>query len=570
MNEFSSQIFDQLDAYTPEPDRWPDWRDVLRRAQKQRTRRLAVALAAALMVFGSAAAVTAALGGFDRWLSGEPGKPARSEEQQKFEAANGRTWAAFPQDTKLRELIRTQVDGKTYVLFGFRSGNTLCLKLKAVTLGHSTGSSCTPTTTLARSTAPIVVVNREWGFDDRHAHVSAQVSFGIVSDGVRRVDILAADGSHRAVIGGNAYLFVENEPNTGNRVLAVSARNSSGKRSTIRFETIYGLFGGSLDSGRRARGPRKVQARIAHPTIGWYARGERRGRSRDDLELGPAWHLGLSPTARFVKPDPLSDLVVGLDGDICLVLVSSGGAGGEGCNSRGSFFALGPLNVLTSGGGGTESLVVAGAAADGVETLTIFGADGQKLAVPLRDNLFAARVAISQFPIRLVGYDQRGRVAAVQTLNSMPVGSVLPPAAWRLSNRILRMRGANGATATLRVGRDLKGLRCWRVHFSTGESRRGCKPTYPTGPWVSADLVQQAGADLFVVGNVRAPVERVKLRFEDGRTLTMRPVADLYVFAIPRRYLRAQRQLAFVRGYEAHDIVVQRSPVLFKLRSPKG
>jgi len=63
-------------------------------------------------------------------------------------------------------------------------------------------------------------------------------------------------------------------------------------------------------------------------------------------------------------------------------------------------------------------------------------------------------------------------------------------------------------------------------------------------------------------------VEVVKLRFEDGRTLTMRPVADLYVFAIPREYLRTERQLAFVRGYEAHGIVVQRAPVLFKLRSP--
>jgi hypothetical protein len=83
---------------------------------------------------------------------------------------------------------------------------------------------------------------------------------------------------------------------------------------------------------------------------------------------------------------------------------------------------------------------------------------------------------------------------------------------------------------------------------------------------VSADLVQQAGHDLFVVGNVRAPVELVRLQFSDGKTLTMRPVADLYVFAIPRRYLHAQRQLAFARGYEAHGLVVQRSPVLFKLQ----
>ena len=569
MNEFSSQVFDQLDAYTPDPDRRPDWRDVIVRARKQRSRRLVVALAAALIVFGSAAAVTAALGGFDRWLSGEPGKPAPSAEQQSFEAANGRTWAAFPMDTELRELIRTEVGGKTYVLFGFRSGNTLCLKLKAVTLGHSTGSSCTPTATLVHATAPIVVVNSESGFDDRHAHASAQVSFGIVADGISRVDVLASDGSHRAAVGGNAYLFVENEPNTGNRVLAVSARRPNGKRSTIRFGATYGFFGGSPDSGRPARGPGKVQVTIAHPTIGWYARGERRGRSRESLDLSRAQLIGTSASARFVKPDPLSDIVVGLDGDICLTIVTGLNAG-RGCNTLSSFFARGPLNVMMSGGGGTESMIVAGAAADGVERLTVFGSDGQELSVPLRDNLFAGRVSLSQFPIRLVGYDKHGRVAGVQTLQSMFFGRSLPASAWvpLPSGQTIHLRGPNGATATLRVTHGDKDLRCWIVRFSTGQSRRGCKPTYPTGPWVAADLVQQAEHDLFVVGSVRAPVEVVKLRFGDGATLKLRPVAGLYVFAIPRPYLRTERQLAFVRGYDAHGLVVQRAAVLFKLRSP--
>src|SRR5207247_5570013 len=105
----------------------PDWGDVVARARKARTRGLAVVLAATLTLFGSVAAVTAALGGFDRWLSGEPGKPASSAEQQKFEAANSRSWAAFPKDTKLRELIRRDVGGKTSVLFGFRTGAPPCL-----------------------------------------------------------------------------------------------------------------------------------------------------------------------------------------------------------------------------------------------------------------------------------------------------------------------------------------------------------------------------------------------------------------------------------------------------------
>ena len=81
-----------------------------------------------------------------------------------------------------------------------------------------------------------------------------------------------------------------------------------------------------------------------------------------------------------------------------------------------------------------------------------------------------------------------------------------------------------------------------------------------------ADLVQQAGRDVFVVGNVRAPVKVVKLRLADGTTITKRPTADLFLFAIPRRYLRTERQLAFVRGYDAHGNVVQRASVLFKVR----
>src|SRR5207244_3086383 len=83
------------------------------------------------------ATLNAALGGFDAWLSGKPGKPAPRAEQQLFDAANGRTWAAFPKGTKLRELIRTTVGGKTYVLFGFRSGKSICLRLRAMSLGHT-------------------------------------------------------------------------------------------------------------------------------------------------------------------------------------------------------------------------------------------------------------------------------------------------------------------------------------------------------------------------------------------------------------------------------------------------
>src|SRR5205823_5625652 len=121
-------------------------------------------------------------------------------------------------------------------------------------------------------------------------------------------------GMHQAIIGSNAYLFVENEPNTGNRVLSISAE-TNGKRATISLGTTFGEFGAFASSARRPRGPTRVEARIAHPTIGWAARGEKRGFSRDRLDLTPFERAHMvSASARFVKPDPLSDIVVGLDG----------------------------------------------------------------------------------------------------------------------------------------------------------------------------------------------------------------------------------------------------------------
>ncbi len=203
-----------------------DWQDVLLKAgvQQARARRpLAIALAglaAALIVAITTpvgAAIVRGIGDFSAWLTGHPGKPATPSAQRRFEAANGQSWASFPTSTKLRELIRTEVDGKRYVLSGFRSGNSVCLQLMAVWLDRSTPPTCAPASTLAHITTPILIVDGNAGFWDEHNHPSVEFSFGIAADGVSRVDVHATDGVHRAQLGGNAYLWVENDPNTGNR-----------------------------------------------------------------------------------------------------------------------------------------------------------------------------------------------------------------------------------------------------------------------------------------------------------------------------------------------------------------
>ena len=567
MSDIDLPLPSALDALFPEPRREPDWLDVVVRARPEVWRRpLVLVLAATLLVLATAAGVTAALGGFDAWLSGKPGKPAPAAEQQRFEAANGRTWAAFPKGTALRELIRTTVGGKTYVLFGFRSGNTLCLKLRAVSLGHSTDPACTPESTVAHSTSPIVVVNSDFGFQDRHARASSEFSFGIAADGVSHVDVVAADGRHTAVLGGNAYLWVENEPNTGNRVLGISAVGANGKRTSVSLAATFGEFGVFSPSTRQATGPTHVQARIVHPAIRWVLRREKRGFGSDRLDLNAFTRAHIVKAgARFVKPDPFSDIVVGLEDDYCLLVVQGGGVA-SGCSDGAAFLSRGSMSVMTSGGGGVQSATLAGAAPVGVARVAMFDANGQQIRVPLRDNLFGLRVANSQFPVRLVAYDRRGRVVGTQMFRNELGVSTLAPSAFRGLRTVDRVRGPKGATGVVRLGHTAHGLRCWRIDFSTGESPRGCIQIFPTGPWVSVNLVQPSGRDLFVIGQTRPPVTTVELHFQDGRVLQLRPTGRLFVAAIPRPYLKNRRQIAFAVGYDGAHRVVQRQGFVFRIR----
>jgi hypothetical protein len=317
---------------------------------------------------------------------------------------------------------------------------------------------------------------------------------------------------------------------------------------------------------RQARGPARADVKISRPAIGWVVRGERRGFGLERLSLTPTERQSLTPAARFVKPDPYSDIVVGVDGTYCVVLVE-GRDFGESCSRRAMFFSRGPINVISSGGGGLTSATIAGAVADGIERVVVFGADGQRVAAPLRDNLFALRVGEAQWPVRVVGYDGRGRIAGVETVSFGLAETAPPPAARRHLRVVRRVSGPNGATATLRVGPVVGSLRCWRLELSTGASPGGCIGTIPTGPWISPDLVQPAGRDLFVIGHVRDPVVRVRLRFSDDDAITTRPVKGLFVLAIPRAHLSPQRQFAFALGLDDRGVVHQRRGVLFKTRS---
>ena len=560
MNELDARVFDLLDAFTPEPRRWPDWRDVLRRTRARHTRRLLVAVAAAVAVLACAAGVTAALGGFDVWLSGSPGKPAATAEQARFDRANENSIAAFPKGTQLRELIRADIGGKTYVLLGFRSGKSVCLRLKALSLGHSLGPTCAPTARVTHATAPILPVVGVGGFEDSHAHMSAAVSYGIAADGLARVVVHAVDGDHRATLGGNAYLWVENEPNTGQRALSITAIGSDRSRTTLDISRLGGPFATAPAPRRSAQGPSHVQAPIPRPTVGWYVRGERRGVGLDEVRHVNTYGRGaIDDTSRLVKPDPQSNVLVGLTGFWCLLLVQYPDSGATtSCSSRHDFWRRGPMNMLLSAEG-DQFVRIAGVAADGVQRVVVFLADGQRQRADLRDNLFTTLISTAEFPAKVVAYDARGRVVGIQTPPWFIRGARSGGSRLRLA---FRVKGPRGAVAIARVGRN----GCWRVDISTGRSPAACTGVVAAGPAVWVDLVQPAGQDLFVIGHSVAPVARVQLEFANGDRLKALPVRGLFVFSMPGSHLRHEREIALVRGYTRGGSAVARQSVAFKVR----
>jgi len=552
-----------------------DWGDVVERAglPSRRRRRTTVAvagLAAAVLVVLSTpvgAAIAERVGDFSAWLTGQPGKEAPAAEQRTFDSTNARSWASFPRETQLRELIRADVADKSFVLSGFRSGTFLCLQLTGPGRRERLRAPAyVSASTLARSSAPILVVTGNGGFYDQYAHRSAAFSFGIVADGVKRVDVHTNQGRYRARVGGNAYLWIEGEPNTGTSVKRISATAAAGRRTSVPVVAPGPRLGPWSLTGTHG-GPTRVQARIARPTIGWYVRGEQRGLSASEAHLTREQRQQVRSCchARLFKPDPLSNIVVGLEDEWCMVVIDGGGS----CGDREHFFSRGPFNFMIFGGGFNSSdqfAGVAGAAADGVKRITIFLGGGERQAVPVEDNMFAALVP-AHFPMRLVAYDSKGRVVGLQSFpgRSFIRQMAVPPGARNL-RPVQRATGPNGTTATVSAGPAVDRRRCWRIKYSTGHTDGGCELTFYTGPKIRVSFVQRAGDDLFVVGSADGQVtDHIELHFENGDVISTRPVADQFVFAIPCEHLSPERQFGYVVAIGRHGHRVQRQGIAFRI-----
>jgi hypothetical protein len=555
--EFDSSVARMLDRYAWPPERRADWQDVLERASlvKPRRPRRAFAFAAAVLAcltLGLAtplgSAIRSSVSDFSDWLAGTPGTPVSPEEQRAFDESNEKSWAAFPGSPDLRRLVRADVDGVTYDLLGFRSRGSLCLRV--VASGEARGSTllCAPVSELRHDDGPVRVVLADWpvgkgektgkiGFETYRA-ARAQVTAGIAADGVEAVELVDEQGSHQVSVEANAFLYVAERPDAGQRVTHIRARLADGRTVGVPFTVSprgpAPSFGGAAGE---PGGPKVVERIVEGGTIGWITRREERGEPLDEELRKRVGVLAAGEFGRLITPDPDSPKRIAVtigerrfphrppQGPSAWYTVLSGGGGSSSNVQLDNMFPRGPFTFsYGSMGAGDQFATFAGLASDDVARLEIFTATGNRIDVPLKDNAYLAEVALARFPAKLVAYDAQGRVIGIEETHrdEGPFTVTGPP--------ILDLElSAEGTTVALRAQRTKEGGQCWyaRARGKLGLNASSCIPK----EWTQAPLrVGTLGSPpVFVYGRARSDITRIELRYRDGSTHAIVPGQEGYV-----------------------------------------
>jgi hypothetical protein len=429
-----------------------DWGDVLARVQHPRRswprrwpRPLRIALVAGAVgvaLAGLATPLGAAIGrtfdGFSNWITGTPGTPASPQAQQAFEQANARSWAAFPPGTQLRKLVETTAAGSTFTLFGFRSGDALCLRLVATGPAAGANSSCAPLQALQTTEEPALVIASDEPFGVSQAPpgtagytpLLASATFGIASDGVQQVTLNGDDGSHEATVASNAFLYIDESPKRGVRVRSAEVVAANGSTMPLTLAAAASDPNGSIgpDKSSAAQGPTGVDRHVSGGTVGWLEQREPRGDAiaPELLKRLTENTMNTVAFARTVQPDPADPVrIVFLIGTqtrsfhpgqqvLCVDLLQADTAGG-GCSALSQMFEQEPFGLGVSLRSGADQYAYfSGVTSDAVAALKIFLANGTIENVPLKDNAFAVPVARALFPARVVAYDAQGRIIGNQ------------------------------------------------------------------------------------------------------------------------------------------------------------
>jgi hypothetical protein len=380
------------------------------------------------------AAIVRGFGGFSAWISGEPGAPASPAEQQAFQQQNKRSWSGFAPGTQLRRLLETSTSGTSDTLYGFRSGDELCLRLLASGAVDATSTHCAPLQALQKAKEPALVVTADEPFFSNGQEVSL-ASFGITSDGVSQVVLHADDGTHQALVAANAFLYVADHPKLGTRVRGLEAVAADGAKIALPFQSApFGTTDLPPPPKRTSPGPTQLERHVSGGAIAWVEHLEARGKAMPAGQLHALAPLflrrGKPLLARLIQPDPNDSLHVAVvvaspsgslsdpQTTLCQMLFAQT-AVSAGCSPLREFFSRAPINPgLSTASGGDQFTILSGLASDDVASIKVFLGTGGTIQLPLKGNAFLARISRAAFPIRIVGYDSHGEVLDIETLKS--------------------------------------------------------------------------------------------------------------------------------------------------------
>jgi hypothetical protein len=584
--EFDPTVANALERYAPtgEGDGDGDWDAIVERANgrypKRRRLIAAITLVGAAIVLGMATplggALADAVGDFSRWLSGTPGDPVSDDEQRAFDDANARSWIAFPGSPKLRRLIRTEFDGLTYDLVGFRSAGSLCIRVTVAGEVHDKRLTCAPVDELRHDDVPVRVLLADWGVGkgdkeetigfDTYTSSRAQVTAGIAADGVRTLELVDDQGTHRVEAASNAFLYVADRPDVGQRVTHIRAHLQDGRAIGVPFTMPpSGAGGGFGGAAGEPGGPTKVERVVRTGRIGWVDRREERGDPIDDrVKVHLFRHIDFG---RILTPDPGNPKRVaitigpgGIDPNraarptLCETLLGSDGTAAGGCLVP--TFSHGPFSFGYSvTGAGDQYATFAGVASDDVARLELYTATGNRIDVPLRDNTFLADVALARLPAKMVGYDSEGRVIGIQeTPRDERPARVLPKSILDLTATVPGV-----GTLELRANATREGGECWSAKGTGDVSVRagGCTPR----DWKIAPVRVSPIPDpaVFIFGRVRGDIRRLGLKYADGRTDQISVREDGYVLeVIPEKQRTQGHELVEIVGRTIDGRVVDR------------
>ena len=563
-----------------------DWGEVVARSglKRERARRRwsigAVILIAAVAV-GVATPLGAAIGrgldDFSAWLTGEPGTPASESEQREFEAANARSWLGFPRGTKLRHLITDRVGDTTVTLLGFHSGSSLlCLRLRVTGGTEGTTTSCAPLAELRRTGGPAraVIVDFGVGKGDKTAWYGIdligtpqlRITAGIAADGVSSVVLEDDAGRHDVPVESNAFLYVAEAPDVGQRVSGIWARTDDGLVAVPFAPAAFGI--GAPIPSRPAPAPPEIERQVEGGRIKWLEEREPRGEPLDVLpsgedSLGPRFSRNVL-FGRVLTPDPdrPTRIVLTLNAHrpggppvgLCPWVVGRDGAGG-GCAPYP--FARTLLTSTLMANGSNAFLTVSGVASDDVARLDALLADGQRAEVPLVDNVFLVDLPRANLPARLVAYDRDDRVIAVDRPLSDFGGPRAQPARGR-ARSLMQVEGYDGATAELFVGPSSDGGECVFIKEFVDRQHGGVGVDCQEPTWTGSPL--QVGTawspPRFVTGRVRSDVKTVRIRLADGSSVTLTPTRGHILWAVPRE---GREPLSIVGLDEDGTVLVRQS-----------